>query len=102
MYHALRYNAEERGSTNEPSVLPKKLSEHLEHGQFQGVHFRCTSALCEKKKTVIAFVEASAPKEAQFDAWWSEIACKECSTRYLIRWPASNEDGETRVQRIEV
>lgn len=101
MLHLLRYNAEFRGSTNADFCLPKKLSEHSEHGQLQGVHFCCTSPECRKKETVLAFVEGSAPKEAKFDEWWSEIACSVCDTRYLIRWPASDGDEATVVQRIE-
>lgn len=94
-------NAELWMTTNEPSLLPKQRGAFIEHRQLQGVEFTCTSLECQGKDVSISCVEGKAPKDAKFDASWTEIACSHCGTRYLIEWSSSEGDGSTAVQRIE-
>jgi hypothetical protein len=101
MFNSLRHNTEFRGSTNVESLLPKR-GDLVAHGQLQGVHFPCVSPACKEKDTVLAYAEAAAPRGAAWGAWWEEIVCTMCGARYLIRWPGSDEDGETVVQRVEL
>jgi hypothetical protein len=92
----MRKRCEYRMSTNEPTLLPKRRSEAIEHGQLLGVAFDCMTPNC----ITLSWTQGRGSKGAQYDASWTEIVCAVCGTSYLIEWPASDGDGTTVVQRI--
>ncbi len=101
MFEYLAQHAELKSSTNVEFLLPKNLGKQLQHADLQGVAFACTTSECEKKHINLAYADAKGPKDAKFNASWTEIKCTECSARYLIGWSASDGDGSMTVQRIE-